>query len=345
MAVSKQKRPRVLAIDLGYSSVKISFIDDNGSLVNYKMISAISELPEAPLEIDNDTVFKLNEKWYVIGPNSLKLDRNYRLKLETYEQMKAIYPVVISYFLSKYSDIKWDKVAIGLSMAFSDKADDLLKFLYESLLISPDTNFFVCLPQGLACKAAFAKYGQNVKDSNIHTTDNKLDSYVICDGGYLSIDICAVIDQKSAAGATIGIPDTGVICISRDIAEYIYKTYEYRISTKEAQTVVDSGILTRRGKVIDLSDVVDKYTRIYLANVLNLLEEKYSSQLDASNGLLIVGGLSHFFAKYLNDEQFIKEVEKHFPVSFIHVPTDYGEYYNSISYMLIAEKLMGYVEQ
>ena len=45
MAVSKQKRPRVLAIDLGYSSVKISFIDDNGSLVNYKMISAIFRTP------------------------------------------------------------------------------------------------------------------------------------------------------------------------------------------------------------------------------------------------------------------------------------------------------------
>ena len=258
--------------------------------------------------------------------------------------MKEIYPVVISYFLNKFSHIKWDKVAIGLSMAFSDKADDLLSFLYESLLINPETQFFVCLPQGLACKAAFAKYGKNVKNSNIHMTDNKLDSYVICDGGYLSVDICAVIDQKSAAGATIGIPDTGVICISRKVADYIYKTYEYRISTKEAQTVVDSGILTRRGKVIDLSDIVDKYTREYLSDILNLLENRYSSQLDASNGLLIVGGLSHFFAKYLEDEQFKKEVEKHFPVSFIHVPTDFGEYYNSISYMLITEKLMGYVE-
>lgn len=342
MAIKQQKRPKVLAIDLGYSSVKISFVNDDGNLVNDKMISAISELPDAPLEVDNDTVFRLNERWYVIGPNSLKLDRNYRLKLETYEDMKNVYPVFISYFLNKYNNVKWDRVAIGLSMAFSDKADELLQHLYQSLLIDPSTNFFVCLPQGLACKAAFAKFGENVKNSNIHTTDNKLDSYVICDGGYLSIDICAVIDQKSAAGATIGIPDTGVICISRDVADYIYKTYEYRISIKEAQTVVDSGQLIRRGKVIDLSDIVDKYTRQYLSNVLNLLEDKYGSQLDASNGLLIVGGLSHFFAKYLTDPEFIKVVEKHFPTSFIHVPTDYGEYYNSISYLLITESNLGY---
>lgn len=338
---AKKQRPKVLAIDLGYSSIKYSYIDENGALVNDKMISAIAKLPEAPLEVDNDTVFRLGTDWYILGPNALKTARSYQLPLETFEDMLKVYPVWLSYILKKFSNITWDRVAIGLSMAFSDKADELLKYLYETLMIDPGTQYFICLPQGLSSRVCFAKYGENVRNSSSHVTDTKLDSFVLVDGGYLSIDICAVIDSKSAAGATIGIPDTGVICISRDIANYVYKTFEYRISIKEAQTVVDSGRLIRRGREEDLSEVVDQFTRKYLINVLNLLEERYGEFLDAVNGLLIVGGLSHYFSKYLADKEFCQEVEKHFPLSFIHSPKEDGEYYNSISYLLISEDLLG----
>ena len=337
---TKNKKPRILSIDLGYSSVKYSFVDDNGALVNDKFISAVAKLPNAPIQTDDESVFSLNGEYYVIAENALKLDRSLLMPLETYENLRDVYPVVISYTLKKLGNIKWDKVCLGLSMAFSDKADELLQYLYTALLIDPTSNYFLVYPQGLASRAAFSRYKENIRDAAVNSTSVSLSSFLLCDGGFSTLDLCAIIDHKSAAGATIGIPDTGVICISRELANYVYKTFEYRISIKEAQVVVDSGRLIRRGREYDLSEVVDKLSKQYLINVLNLLEEKYSNYLDVVEGVLFVGGISHFMSKALEDPTFCKEVEKHFPISYVHCPREYGEFYNSIGYLLLTEDLM-----
>lgn len=334
------KKFKILAIDLGYSSLKYTYYDENGKMVNDKIISATAKLPEAPIEQDDDSVFRLNTDWWCLGPAALRTARSYQMPLETFEDMKAVYPAWISYMMKKFSHVKWDRIAIGLSMAYSERADELLSHIYESLLIDPATQLFVCLPQALASVASLNRYGGSIRDNAAHATENNLDNYVLCDGGYSTIDLCAVINKKSAAGATIGIPDTGVICIARDIADYIFKNFEYRISIKEAQTVVDTGILRRRGREVNLSEVVDKFTKRYLMNVLDLLENKYSEFLDVAESLVFVGGIVHFINKSLEDPNFRAEVEKHFPVSFIFTPKDSFEYYNSISYLLITEGLL-----
>jgi len=68
---TKNKKPRILSIDLGYSSVKYSFVDDNGALVNDKFISAVAKLPNAPIQTDDESVFSLNGEYYVIPENAL----------------------------------------------------------------------------------------------------------------------------------------------------------------------------------------------------------------------------------------------------------------------------------
>ena len=54
----------------------------------------------------------------------------------------------------------------------------------------------------------------------------------------------------------------------------------------------------------------------------------------------MLGGGAYLFKKLLNDDAFCKEIEKHFPLSFIITPNDSSEYYNSISYLLITEDLI-----
>ena len=149
---------RLLAIDLGYSSVKVAYYSETGVLQYEKFISAIAKI-DKPMEMDDDVMFMLGADYYVLGSSALKIPRSFLLKLENYEDLKEAYPVWISYLLKKYGGYdKFDKVVIGLSMAFSDKADELLDHLYNTLMIQED-DYFICLPQGLSCKLTYADRG------------------------------------------------------------------------------------------------------------------------------------------------------------------------------------------
>lgn len=338
--MAANKRPKILALDLGFSSLKYSYINDEGLMVNEKIISAVAKLPNAPLEADDDNLFQLGGNWYVIGHDALKVNKNYLMKLETFDDLKAVYPVWLSYMFKKFSGVKWDKVAIGISMAFSDRVDELLEHIHNSLMIDPKEELFACFPQGLACKAAYNQYGVNIRDNAIHAADNKLQNFLIVDAGQNTLDISLVINNKSSAGATLGMPDTGCIWMARTISEYIYKNFEFRISLKEAQTVIDSGRLVRRGRDYDLTDVVYKIKKQYMIMVLNLIEEKCEEELNVAEALLLLGGGAYTWNIVIQDPEFVKEVEKHFPVNFVKAPADYGEYYNSCSYLLLAENIL-----
>lgn len=274
---------RLLAIDLGYSSVKVAYYSETGVLQFDKYISAIAKI-ENPMEADDDIMFRLGVDYYILGTPALKVPRSLLLSLENYEDLKEAYPVWISYLLKKYGGIdRFDKVVIGLSMAFSDKADELLEHLYDVLMIQRD-NYFMCLPQGLSCKLTYAECGLDIRESSKHN-DFRMRNYLILDGGYLTTDICGILDSKASAGAAIGIPNTGVICISYDVIDYLFKEFEMKVSVKEAQTIVDNnGKFIRRGKEYNISDKIDEFTKKYLGNVLKLLEDKYGEYLDAIEG-------------------------------------------------------------
>ena len=164
---------KLLAIDLGYSSVKVAYYDEYGTLRFDKFISAVAKI-DNPIEEDDDVMFRLGENAYLIGTPALKVSRSLLMPLETFEDMKAVYPVWISYLLKKYGPI--DKCVVGLSMAYSDRADELLKHLYDSLLIR-DENFFMCLPQGLAAKLTYSECGLDIRETTRQHNDNKMLNY------------------------------------------------------------------------------------------------------------------------------------------------------------------------
>lgn len=331
---------RLLAIDLGYSSVKIAYYDENNVMQFEKFISATAKV-DKPLEADDDTLFQLGPDYYILGTSALKVPRSLLFKLETYEDMKLIYPVWISYLLKRYGGIdNFDHVIVGLSLAFQDKADDLLDYLYETLNITKQ-EFFSVMPQGLCCKLSYQEFGLNLREAS-KKNDVKMRNYLLVDGGFLSIDAAQVLEGKSSAGAAIGIAQTGIINIAFNIVDYLYQTYEMKVAVKEAQVILDNnGIFIRRGREYNISDKVAEFTKAYLVNVLKLLEDRFSESLDTIEGILVCGGLAYFFKKYINDPGLIKEIEKHFPVTFIKLPQEGDcEFFNAASYLRIAEKVL-----
>ena len=167
----ENKNLKLLAIDVGYSSVKVARHDSAGLIQFDKFINAVAKI-DNPLEIDNDIMFNLLDKTYVLGPAALKVSKEFLLDMKTYEDIKTVTPVWISYLLRKYSDVKYDKVIIGLSLAFSDMSDDLLKYIQDTLLIEDD-SYFMLLPQGIAAKEAYQEYSMdlgNMESTKTNTT-------------------------------------------------------------------------------------------------------------------------------------------------------------------------------
>lgn len=330
---------KLLAIDLGYSSVKVAYYNEASAIQFDKYISAVAKIDD-PMEIDDDIMFRLGTDTYVLGESALKVSRSLLLPLETFEDMKAVYPVWISYLLKRYGGMEnFDKVVIGLSLAFSDRADELLQSLYDVLMIDESRrDYFMCLPQGLSCKLAYSNYGLNIRSNSFSST--KLMNFLIVDGGFLTVDIAAVVASGSSAGSAIGIPN-GVINIAYDVVDYLFREYQMKISIKEAQNIIDSGgVFVRRARKYDISQPLKEFTKKYLGNILTLLEERYAEFLDAVDGVVILGGLAYFFQKYSNDADIIAEIEKHFDTSFLHYPPELSEYYNSYSYLKAAEKIL-----
>lgn len=334
---------KLLAIDLGYSSVKVAYYNETGALQFDKFISAIAKIQD-PMEADDDVMFRLGPDFYILGTPALKVPRSSLLPLNDFESMKVAYPVWISYLLTKYEreGEKFDKVVIGLSLAFKDKTDELLTYLNETLGKNREDNYFICLPQGLSCKLAYSECGLDIRESSKHN-DFKMKNYLILDGGFLTCDICNVANGTASAGAAVGIPDTGLITVSYCVIDYLRNEYNMEVSLKEAQTIVDdNGRFVRRGRKYDIGPKIDEFSKVYLLKVLDLLENRFGEAIDAVDGILVCGGLSYFFKKYLADEKFAKVVEdKHFPTSFLHFPSTDSEYFNAFSYLRIAQNVLG----
>ena len=326
----------ILAVDLGYSSVKCAYYNESDVLQLEKFISCTAKV-DSPLESDDDSLFQLGTNYYVLGTPALKVPRSQQIKLNSWEGLLEIYPVWISFLLKKYGGKeKFTKVAIGLSLAFKDKADELLDKLEKTLMIPKD--YFIILPQGLIAKKIYYEYGLNINEAS-KKNNTKVQNVLIVDGGFLTLDICNVINGTASSSATIGIENSGVICISYKLVEYIFKQYGISISIKEAQVIVDNdGEWKRRGRIYDLSAQVKQFTLEYLVDVLNLLENKFGEALDGLDAVLIVGGVAYFFKKYMNE--LTPEIEKHFPLSFIQIPEIESEFYNAFGFLKAAYELL-----
>lgn len=335
--MERKKKQRLLSIDLGYSSVKIARYNEDGVLTLEKELSAIAKI-DNPLISDDDVIFSLCGENYILGSSALQAPRSCMLNLEKYDDLKAAYPAFVSSIVKRLGGFdSFDIIAIGLSLAYKDKGQDIIDHLKETLMLGESPRILT-FPQGVMAKVAYEEYGLHIGESAKRNYE-RLNSWISLDGGFLTADFVATIQGTASSSAAIGIENTGVICIAYDLSDYIYKNYGWRISTKEALTIVDNnGTWIRRGKEYNFSDQVKEFTKKYLGNVFNLLEEKFADSLDNMQGVLVVGGLSYLVNKYINDPDIVSMIETHFPISFLKIPTHHGEYYNAIGYLLYTEK-------
>ena len=300
---------KILSIDLGFSGVKCCFKDPNsGELILDNYISATARLEEKPDEVDEDNAFQLQENYYVLGPQALKLPRQFLLPLKDYESLKVVTPI--------------------LSLVYKDKADDLLGYITNILMMDP--NMFMCLPQGTAAKVAIQKYGLSLDPAK--RTQFKYDNFLLFDIGSNSIDVALVIGSMSSTASSLGLENHGVCKILYDIIDYIYSSVGVQISRDEAKVVLDTGIWKRRGRNYDLTEKVHELTLNYLIDVIDLMDKnkQLSDMVEHVQKIIIIGGGGVIFQRYYSE--LLPEMEKRgWAPGFWTFPEKDAEYFNAIS--------------
>lgn len=345
----ENKKKKILAIDLGYSAVKLVYVDENQSLRFERIPNVIAKLDVPPTEMNDSSLFQFLGEYYILGPMALKAPRETHIEVNSWETLLQVYPLWISYLAKRYGGEKgfsaFDSIILGLSLAFSDKGDTLLNHLYDQLMFPPgdeSRDLFMVLPQAVSAKAAYGTYGLNIRESDIgNITENKLKNYIILDIGNYSLDCVLVLDNRSSVSNSLGVENAGTIQVAYKIIDYIYQTYGVKISLKEANSVLETwGVWIRRRVKYDLSKVVERFCKEYIVDILNLLENRMSSSLDIAEAVLILGGGAAIFQKFGNDPEMVAEIEKHFPKEFLLWPTDSPDMYNAFSYYLLGNQLL-----
>lgn len=329
---------RVIGVDLGYGFTKCSRME-NGRLVLDKYISAVCHLDQKPLEM-SDQIFQLGADYYALDTAATKFPRSLLLPLETFEDMMRIYPVWVSYLVSKYGG--WESIdllVLGLSLQWTNRADEMLDHIYSSLNIDRETHRIAMVGQAATCSYIYNLTGLNPLEITAKS-QLKAKNYVILDVGTETCDGALVVGGKST-NVRFGLANTGVIRVAYDIVDYIYKMYGLQISVRDAQTLIDSDStsLIRRGKQIVLGDKIVEFEKKYIENILNLVENQFAEALDQAEMLLICGGGAYIFRKLMKDPEVVDEINKHFSPDFIQIP-EASEFYNAISYLRVGEKFL-----
>lgn len=321
---------KVLAIDVGYGSVKCCYTNSQGIRRYEKYISAVGKVGAS--SVVNDTnAFSFNGQMYYLFDTALKLPNDQLLDLQTYDDLKEASPIIISYLLKKYK-VDYDKIVLGLSMAMVENSKDYLNYLTTHLAL-PEEKFLL-IPQGIGSKIAYDKYNRNPEDPT-QFNDVRIKNFLGVDIGFNTVDVYQTIGGVTSGQTCKGMKGEGVCVVAFGLIDRIRMDTGIEISLQHAKEILESGVLVHRGSTYDYSSVILDLIKKYLVNLVQLLEDNFSKVIDNMDSILFVGGGAALLKKYKSSID--SEIEKYYKGDFIVIP-EIPEYFNVLGYFEAALK-------
>lgn len=311
----------ILGLDIGYGHVKAVLATSDGDILKvFKFPSAIGITNHNDFVTDN-RIFDYKEHSYYVGEDALNLPSENLVDITEYKNLEYYAPVFL-YKVLKMIEVIPDVIVTGLSKAqilnsgYFKEAIQNFEVNSEKFEFSPESVFV--LPQGAGSKLAIDKYGYDFPTAQTEFTGAS--TYVGCDIGFSTLDLFFVTNGKTSPSVFEGIEHQGIMRIATLLATKIKEEFGRQISLHEAQETLDSGVYKLRGQKHDMSSVILDIKKIYIKNLIELIEDRYGKILDKCNFIFLTGGGSAFFNTTEN--------------GFIRVPKSHYEYYNSIGFAL-----------
>ena len=296
-----------MAIDLGYGDVKICLKKEDGTLMIAKFPSAVAKV--SPKRFGAGEAVEFEGDHYLIGENAI----NYKpVEMNDYETLERYAPLLVFHAFRKYGE--FDTIVTGLSIRQEDNSNDFKERLSSFQIDSTEYNMDVkLLPQGIGAKIVAQKQF------------NDIENYLVCDGGFNTVDLVPVFDQKADLHSVDALENRGIIEVINELIDYIAGEYNIELSPKEAKFALDNQKIDIYGKEVDLTEEIKHITVEYSKDLVRQIERKFKKSWHKFQKVIIVGGLSHFVD----------------PTVYEHLATvPKGEYYNCVGFFQYAnEKL------
>ena len=305
-----EREVSLMAADTGYSAVKCAYLDENKGIVTFKFPTAIAEFPKLQTGSLGDLKpVEYQGREYFIGDEAFRFEKYLR---PTYTaEFTVLFSPLLMYEAFKKGNIKPASVCLSIALSEYDKEisfydsfkretvtgkkDELMKKYCSSFTVDGKTfnQDIAVLPQGIG----------------IWFDQGSPDDAIIIDIGDRTVDVVCVSEGHTlGAPFTRGYSDKGAIQIVSLLTEYIKDNYGAELNTTKVKRIFEAGKFKHRGKVVDLTDVIEKLKVPYAERILmDILSVPAIRSLYEENGnLIIAGGGAYYFPKEIIDAYGIK---------------------------------------
>lgn len=308
---------KILGIDIGYGDVKVTFGGADGSITKqFKFTSSIGITKINP-HIRDHRAYMYKDNAFYVGPDALGLPSENLVDITEYKNLEYYAPLFLTHAIKMLGETP-DVIVTGLSKSQLEKSGYFQQALKSFRVNDQDFSFervFV-LPQGAGSKMTIDKYGNNFphpqEDFNGEMT------FVGVDIGFNTLDMFHVVNGKASAQLFEGIEKEGVMKIAIEVAKRVKMDHNRDITLREAKEIIDTGVYHLRGVKHPYSDFLKEVKKEYLTNLAKLIESRYGKIIDKCAFISLTGGGSTIFEN----------------TSFMRVPKDKNEFYNSIGFYL-----------
>ena len=310
---------KVLAIDIGYGSVKVIYGYEDGTIKNQFKFTSIVALIDKDEFIKDKRILDYKDKSYYVGEDALNFPHTCQYDIIDFNNLIYFAPLFLYKALQMIGEIP-DVIVCGLSKAQLQYSLTFKEAIQKFTVNNEEFSFenVYILPQGAGSKLAIDTYGVDFPNKQQEFTG--LSNYVGVDVGFNTVDIFLVTNGKTSPMYFRGIENEGVMKIAENVQKYIAEEFGKTVKLHEAKEILDEGFYKLRGTKYDLKEVVKVFTENYLKDLLKLIEDNFSDALDKSDYVFLSGGGSAL----LSDSEDKK----------IRTPKSNFEYYNAIGFFL-----------
>jgi hypothetical protein len=324
----------ILALDLGYGSIKVAYRTSMGQLRYQKLITIIGTIEKnEALDIKDEHVYEYESKSYYIGPSALRLPSKQLINITDYKTFRSVSPIIISYYLDliqSAENMKFDSIVVGLSVAHAGESADYLRYLEGKLNLK-----VTVLPQGISSKFAIEKYGLDPTDES-QATNVKATDYIGVDIGFNTIDVFSVIEGKSSVNASKGYESMGVTCVAEKLSKFVIQKHGIELSIQDYKNILEIGSLYYRGQRINLSSEIHDLVVDYLIQIIDNIETDYSEAINKVDRIIMIGGGANLIKRYIDDTKFQAYITSKYSGDFLMIPK-IPEFYNVLGYFTNVE--------
>jgi len=319
----------ILAIDVGFGSTKVTYLDPANRLINRSYITGLAKKVDSGIFKDENSV-ELDGVTYLCFDRALVVPGNQQIQITDFDSLCLATPIFIRKIEADLN-MKFDAVVAGLSIAMVDQTDAYHQRIVTALGLPEDR--VKVLQQGVGGWYTYKMYG--LDPYNPISQDVKMQNYLLIDIGHNTMDVISVLGGNLSEDTVAGITGAGTTWIAQKLMQYILKNYKVDITQANARELVQKRLWNYRGVTVDLNPVINQIGIEYATYIVNTLESKFSDSMMNRQGLLFIGGSSLILNQFINEIPEVKQLfHNHFGDYFINIP-NVTEYYNSIGYHLL----------